>query len=75
MLARIIGGQFTETIDGFETHFQANCLSPFLLINLLLPIMKETSKEFGSPVGRIVNVCSALMCLGKIDFDDMEQRL
>lgn len=47
------------TRDGYETQWQTNYLSPFLLIKLLLPILSSTAakKTPQSPV-RIVNVSS-----------------
>lgn len=47
------------TRDGYETQWQTNYLSPFLLIKLLLPTLSSTAakKKTQSPV-RIVNVSS-----------------
>jgi NAD(P)-dependent dehydrogenase (short-subunit alcohol dehydrogenase family) len=52
--------------DGFEMDFAVNYLAPFLLTNLLLPLLKA-----GSPA-RIVNVSSSLYRQGHIDFDDLQ---
>jgi acetoacetyl-CoA reductase len=43
---------WSETVDGFETTFQVNHLSHFLLTSLLLPELKA------APQGRVVNVSS-----------------
>ena len=64
---------FKETVDGFESHFQVNYLSHFLLINLLLPIMTKTAAESGR-FGRIVNVSSSAQYDGKVEFGDLELR-
>ena len=53
-----------ETPDGFEGTMGVNYLGPFLLTNLLLPILKQ------APEGRIVNVASNAYVQGEIDFDD-----
>jgi NAD(P)-dependent dehydrogenase (short-subunit alcohol dehydrogenase family) len=49
--------------DGHEFRFQVNYLSPFLLTNMLMPLIRE-----GAP-SRIVNVSSAAQ--QPIDFDDV----
>ncbi|KAI9003485.1 short-chain dehydrogenase/reductase SDR [Hyaloraphidium curvatum] len=51
------------TADGFETTFQSNHLSHFLLANLLLPAMSSD--------GRIVVLSSALHFNGKIELDNL----
>ncbi len=53
-----------ETPDGFEVTMGVNYLGPFLLTNLLLPILKQ------APEARIVNVASNAYVQGKIDLDD-----
>ena len=70
-VAGIMGAPYTETADGFESHFQVNYLSHFLLTNLLLPQMKKTSIETGV-CGKIVNISAALQAFGKIDFDNLQ---
>jgi NAD(P)-dependent dehydrogenase (short-subunit alcohol dehydrogenase family) len=54
------------TVDGFEATFQVNYLSPFLLTNLLLPLLKKSAPS------RIVNVSSAAHYGGHIDLGDLQ---
>jgi NAD(P)-dependent dehydrogenase (short-subunit alcohol dehydrogenase family) len=54
------------TIDGFETTFQVNYLSHFLLTNLLLGLLK------GSAPSRIVNVSSIAHHDGRISLDNLQ---
>ena len=54
-----------ETKDGFEKTMGINYLGPFLLTNLLLPILKQT------PEARIVNVSSNAYFQGKIDLNNL----
>jgi NAD(P)-dependent dehydrogenase (short-subunit alcohol dehydrogenase family) len=56
----------TETVDGLETVFATNHLGPFLLTNLLLPVLTASAPA------RIVNVSSGAQAMGKIDFDDLQ---
>jgi retinol dehydrogenase 14 len=55
-----------ETADGLESVFATNHLGPFLLTNLLLPVLTA-----GAPT-RIVTVASGAHAMGKIDFDDLQ---
>ena len=55
-----------ETVDGIEAVFATNHLAPFLLTNLLLPILEASAPS------RIVTVSSAAHTMGKIDFDDVQ---
>jgi NAD(P)-dependent dehydrogenase (short-subunit alcohol dehydrogenase family) len=55
-----------ETADGLETVFATNHLGPFLLTNLLLPVLRA-----GAPA-RIVTVSSGAHAMGKIDLDDLQ---
>lgn len=57
-----------RTADGFETTFEVDYLSPFLLTNLLLEPLKE-----GAP-SRIVNVASTAHFGGHIDLEAIERR-
>ncbi len=58
-------GRRVTTADGFEMTFAVNHLGPFLLTNLLLPLLRA-----GAP-SRVVNVTSWFERLGRIDFDDV----
>jgi NAD(P)-dependent dehydrogenase (short-subunit alcohol dehydrogenase family) len=51
--------------DGFEMTFAVNHLGPFLLTNLLRPLLRA-----GAP-SRVVNVTSWFERFGRIDFDDI----
>lgn len=55
-----------ETADGLESVFATNHLGPFLLTNLLLPVLTASAPA------RIVTVASAAHAMGKIDFDDLQ---
>ncbi len=48
-----------ESVDGHEYTFAVNHLAPFLLTELLLPLLKETGRRSGSP-SRVVFVSSRL---------------
>lgn len=54
-----------ETQEGFEKTMGVNYLGPFLLTNLMLPILKQT------PQARIVNVSSNAYFQGKIDLQNL----
>lgn len=53
------------TVDGIETTFAVNHLGPFLLTNLLLPLLKASAPS------RIVTVSSTAHGYAKIYFDDL----
>lgn len=53
------------TVDGIEATFNINYLSRFLLTNLLLPLIKNSSQ------GRIINVSGEAHRFGKIYFEDL----
>jgi NAD(P)-dependent dehydrogenase (short-subunit alcohol dehydrogenase family) len=55
-----------ETVDGIEAVFATNHLAPFLLTNLLLPILEASAPS------RIVTVSSSAHTMGTIDFDDVQ---
>ena len=54
------------TADGFETTLQVNYLAPFLLTNLLLPLLKKSAPS------RIVNVSSVAHYGGHVDLNDLQ---
>jgi retinol dehydrogenase 14 len=56
----------TETSDGLETVFATNHLGPFLLTNLLLPVLTASAPA------RVVTVSSGAQAMGKIDFNDLQ---
>ena len=56
----------TETEDGFETMFQINYLSPFLLTNRLLELLEKSEQ------GRIINLTSSVYTMGKFDPDNLQ---
>jgi retinol dehydrogenase 14 len=55
-----------ETEDGLETVFATNHLAPFLLTNLLLPVLTASAPA------RVVTVSSGVESMAKIDFDDLQ---
>ena len=64
--AGVFDGERRVTADGFEEMFAVNHLAPFLLTNLLLPLLEK-----GAP-SRVVNVNSGAHALGRLDFDDLQ---
>lgn len=56
----------TETEDGYETTFQVNYLSHFLLTHLLLDPLKKSAQ------GRIVNLSSSVHAVGKFDVHNLQ---
>ncbi len=59
----------TITEDGFESLFQINHLSPFLLTELLLPAVKAAQAD--GPA-RIVVTASNAATFATVDFDDLQ---
>ena len=57
------------TDDGYETHYQVNHLSPFLLTLELLPIILDTAHSCGD--ARIVMLASAAHNYGVFDPENM----
>ncbi|MDX9866171.1 MAG: SDR family oxidoreductase [Anaerolineaceae bacterium] len=69
VLVNNAGGHFKERTlseDGYEMTLAVNHLAPFLLTNLLLPLLKK------SPAGRIVTVSSTLHTVRGLDMDDLQ---
>jgi NAD(P)-dependent dehydrogenase (short-subunit alcohol dehydrogenase family) len=60
-------GRRAVTDDGIEMTFAVNHLGPFLLTNLLLPLLRA-----GAP-SRVVNVTSWFERFGRIDFHDIRR--
>jgi NAD(P)-dependent dehydrogenase (short-subunit alcohol dehydrogenase family) len=56
------------TGDGFETTFQVDYLSHFLLTNLLLEVLKKSAPS------RIINVSSASHYRGHMNFGDLQMK-
>jgi retinol dehydrogenase-12 len=56
----------TETEDGYETSFQINYLSHFVLTNLLLDALKESKQ------GRIINLSSSVHAFAKFEPDNLQ---
>ncbi|KAH7909968.1 hypothetical protein BJ138DRAFT_1114527 [Hygrophoropsis aurantiaca] len=52
--------KFDVSSDGIDRHFAVNHLGHFLLINRVLPLMRETSKMPSTPPPRIVTISSEL---------------
>jgi NAD(P)-dependent dehydrogenase (short-subunit alcohol dehydrogenase family) len=61
-----VNAQRTVTADGLEATFVTNHLAPFLLTNLLLPVLKASTPA------RVVNVSSTQHRSGRIDFTDLQ---
>lgn len=53
-----------KSIDGFEMTLAVNYLAPFMLTNLLLPLLKESNQT------RIVNVSSELYKRGNVNIEN-----
>ncbi|XP_058443792.1 retinol dehydrogenase 12 [Malaya genurostris] len=53
-----------QTVDGFETHLQCNYLGPFLLTQLLLPMLERAQQ------GRVINVSAHGYTAGKMNIED-----
>jgi|ERR1035437_243318 NAD(P)-dependent dehydrogenase (short-subunit alcohol dehydrogenase family) len=58
-------GKRAVTSDGFEWTFALDHLAPFLLTNLLLPVLKKSGHS------RVVTVASTAHLMGHINFDDL----
>lgn len=64
--AGVVNRKRELSIDGFEMMFATNHLGPFLLTNLLLPLVQA------APQGRIINVASGAHGFIKgVNFDDL----
>jgi NAD(P)-dependent dehydrogenase (short-subunit alcohol dehydrogenase family) len=54
-----------ETADGFELQFGTNFIGPYVLTNLLLPVLVRT------PGSRVATMSSMVANFGTIDFEDL----
>jgi len=63
-----VGVKRSVTADGFETTFQVDYLSHFLLTNLLLGVLERSAPS------RIINVSSASHYRGHLNFDDLQTK-
>jgi len=64
--AGALTGERTLSVDGIELTFATNVLGPFLLTNLLLPLLEQ------SKPARIVNVSSGGMYTQRVHLDDLQ---
>jgi dehydrogenase/reductase SDR family protein 12 len=64
--ASALTSERTLSVDGIELTFATNVLGPFLLTNLLLPLLEK------SKPARIVNVSSGGMYTQRIHLDDLQ---
>ncbi|RGP80007.1 hypothetical protein FLONG3_1778 [Fusarium longipes] len=49
------------TVQGYEPHIGINCLAPFLLTKLLLPVLKQTASISPGPSTRVIFVASGMV--------------
>lgn len=66
--AGVLPQERQESQDGIELNLAVNYLAPFLLTNLLLPLLRKSAPA------RIINVSSTMHREGVIDFDDLESK-
>ena len=66
--AGVLPQERQESEDGIELNFAVNFLAPFLLTNLLLPLLKQSAPS------RIINVSSSMHKEGEINFADLESK-
>jgi dehydrogenase/reductase SDR family protein 12 len=64
--AGVMTGKRTLSVDGIELTFATNVLGPFLLTNLLIPLMEKSAPA------RIVNVSSGGMYTQRIHVEDLQ---
>ncbi len=64
--AGVLSFRRTLTPSGLETHFAVNVLAPFLLTELLLPVLTASAPA------RVVNVGSATHYSGHVEFDNLQ---
>jgi dehydrogenase/reductase SDR family member 12 len=59
-------GERALSVDGIELTFATNVLGPFLLTNMLIPLLEQSARA------RIVNVSSGGMYTQRIHLDDLQ---
>ena len=64
--AGVLLSERTQSVDGIEMTFATNVLGPFLLTNLLIPLLRESAPS------RIINVSSGGMYTERLDPDDLQ---
>ncbi|MFI4977690.1 MAG: SDR family NAD(P)-dependent oxidoreductase [Solirubrobacterales bacterium] len=64
--AGVMTGERTLSVDGIELTFATNVLGPFLLTNLLIPLLEKSAPA------RIVNVSSGGMYTQRIHVEDLQ---
>ena len=76
LLANNAGGmpaRFEMTAEGFEANFAGNHLGPFLLTELLLPLLRAAAKDAPPGAVRIINTSSdASEFIDTLNLDDMQ---
>ena len=66
--AGVLSQEKQGSTDGIELNFAVNYLAPFLLTNLLLPLLKRNVPS------RVINVSSSMHKEGEINFEDLESK-
>ena len=66
--AGVLPQERRDSVDGVELNLAVNFLAPFLLTDLLLPILRRSAPS------RIVNVSSSMHKEGRINFADLESK-
>jgi dehydrogenase/reductase SDR family protein 12 len=64
--AGVLPPERTLSVDGVELTFATNVLGPFLLTELLVPLLQRAAP------GRVINVSSGGMYSQRLDVDDLE---
>jgi len=64
--AGVMTGKRTLSVDGIELTFATNVLGPFLLTNLLIPLLEKSAPA------RIINVSSGGMYTQRIHVEDLQ---
>jgi len=62
--AGVFKRKYDKSVDDFEMTLAVNYLAPFMLTNLLLPLLKESNQA------RIVNVSSEIYKSGKVNIEN-----